>query len=42
MLTIEQGMIYNRDLIFPPETERFVIKCVHNDIHGEVGATQKR
>ena len=42
-LTIEHGVICNGDPIIPLEIQRkLVIKSVHDDIHCEVAATQKR
>ena len=41
-LTIEHGVICNRDPIIPPETQRkLVIKSIHDDVHCGVAATQK-
>ena len=41
-LKIEHGVIYNGDLIIPPETQRkLVIKNVHDDIHCGAAVTQK-
>ena len=40
---IEQGVIFNGDMIICPETLRkLVIKSVYDDIHCGVMATQKK
>ena len=39
---IEHEVIFNGDLIIPPETRKLVIKSVRDDIHCGVAVTQKR
>ena len=40
--TIEHRVICNGNLITPPETQKLVIKSIHNDIHCGVVVIQKR
>ena len=40
---MEHGVICNRDLIIPSETQRkLMIKSVHHDVHGGEATKQKR
>ena len=39
----EHGVIFNENLIIPPETQRkLLIKSLHDDIPSGLGVTQKR
>lgn len=41
-LTIENGNIFNEDILFPQSLRKDVIKVVHDDIHGCILVTQMR